>query len=86
MPIFERLRAQEQLPCAYPLHMGAGGTAIIRGGSKSTPLSPHAPYCHPPTHWVSCTMFNTNDMSIPIIWKWTSYYSVTSKIVQAAMK
>lgn len=53
MPIFERLRAQEQIPCAYPLHMGAGGTAFIRGGSRSTPLSPHAPHCHPSTHWVS---------------------------------
>lgn len=52
MPIFERLRAQEQIPCAYPLHMTAGGTAFIRG-SKSTPLSPHAPHCHPSTHWVS---------------------------------
>lgn len=54
MPIFERLRAQEQIPCVYPLHMGAGGTAFIRGGSsRSTPLSPHAPHCHPSTHWVS---------------------------------
>lgn len=53
MPIFERLRAQEQIPCAYPLHMGAGGTAFIRGGSRSTPLSPHAPHCHPSAHWVS---------------------------------
>lgn len=53
MPIFERLRAQEQIPCAYPLHMGAGGTAFIRGGTRSTPLSPHAPHCHPSTHWVS---------------------------------
>ncbi|XP_031629797.1 dystonin isoform X13 [Contarinia nasturtii] len=53
MPIFERLRAQEQIPCVYPLHMGAGGTAFIRGGSsRSTPLSPHAPHCHPSTHWV----------------------------------
>lgn len=53
MPIFERLRAQEQIPCVYPLHMGAGGTAFIRGGTRSTPLSPHAPHCHPSTHWVS---------------------------------
>lgn len=53
MPIFERLRAQEQIPCAYPLQMGAGGTAFIRGGTRSTPLSPHAPHCHPSTHWVS---------------------------------
>lgn len=58
MPIFERLRAQEQIPCAYPLHMGAGGTAFIRGGSRSTPLSPHAPHCHPSTHWVSCRVSN----------------------------
>lgn len=60
MPIFERLRAQEQIPCVYPLHMGAGGTAFIRGGSsRSTPLSPHAPHCHPSTHWVSliCPQF-----------------------------
>lgn len=53
MPIFERLRAQEQIPCAYPLQMGAGGTAFIRGGTRSTPLSPHAPHCHPSAHWVS---------------------------------
>lgn len=53
MPIFERLRQQEQIPCAFPLHMGAGGMAFIRGGSRSTPLSPHAPHCHPSTHWVS---------------------------------
>lgn len=57
MPIFERLRAQEQIPCAYPLHMGAGGTAFIRGGSRSMPLSPHAPHCHPSTHWVSFLNF-----------------------------
>lgn len=54
MPIFERLRQQEQLPCAYPLHMGAGGTVFIRSNnSKSVPLSPHAPHCHPASHWVS---------------------------------
>lgn len=54
MPIFERLRQQEQLPCAFPLHMGAGGTVFIRSkNSKSVPLSPHAPHCHPTAHWVS---------------------------------
>lgn len=54
MPIFERLRAQEQIPCAYPLHMGAGGTVFVRSNnSRSVPLSPHAPHCHPSTHWVS---------------------------------
>lgn len=53
MPIFEKLRQQEQIPCAYPLHMGAGGTAFLRGGSRSMPLSPHAPHCHPSSHWVS---------------------------------
>lgn len=58
MPIFERLRAQEQIPCAYPLHMGAGGTTFIRGGSRSMPLSPHAPHCHPSTHWVSYININ----------------------------
>ncbi|XP_055907401.1 dystonin isoform X24 [Eupeodes corollae] len=53
MPIFERLRAQEQIPCAYPLHMGAGGTVFVRSNnSRSVPLSPHAPHCHPSTHWV----------------------------------
>lgn len=53
MPIFEQLRAQGDLPCTYPLHMASHGTAFIRGGSRSTPLSPHAPHCHPSTHWVS---------------------------------
>ena len=53
MPIFEQLRAQGDLPCTYPLHMSSPGTAFIRGGSRSTPLSPHAPHCHPSTHWVS---------------------------------
>lgn len=56
MPIFERLRAQEQIPCAFPLHMGAGGTVYVRStnSSRSVPLSPHAPHsCHPATHWVS---------------------------------
>lgn len=53
MPIFERLRQQEQIPCAFPLHMGAGGTVFLRNTSRSTPLSPHVPHCHPPTHWVS---------------------------------
>lgn len=53
MPIFEQLRAQGDLPCTYPLHVTSHGTAFIRGGSRSTPLSPHAPHCHPATHWVS---------------------------------
>jgi hypothetical protein len=53
MPIFDALRAQGDLPCTYPLHMASHGTAFIRGGSRSTPLSPHAPHCHPSTHWVS---------------------------------
>ena len=53
MPIFEQLRAQGDLPCTYPLHVTSFGTAFIRGGSRSTPLSPHAPHCHPSTHWVS---------------------------------
>lgn len=53
MPIFEQLRAQGDLPCTYPLHVSSFGTAFIRGGSRSTPLSPHAPHCHPATHWVS---------------------------------
>ncbi|CRK91723.1 CLUMA_CG005357, isoform G [Clunio marinus] len=52
MPIFEQLRAQGDLPCTYPLHVSSFGTAFIRGGSRSTPLSPHAPHCHPSTHWV----------------------------------
>ena len=54
MPIFEALRAQGNLPCTYPLHVTSShGTAFIRGGSHSTPLSPHAPHCHPQMHWVS---------------------------------
>lgn len=53
MPIFEQLRAQGDLPCTYPLHVSSFGTAYIRGGSRSTPLSPHAPHCHPSAHWVS---------------------------------
>ncbi|KAJ6645292.1 Dystonin, partial [Pseudolycoriella hygida] len=65
MPIFERLRAQEQIPCAYPLHMGAGGTAFIRGGSRSMPLSPHAPHCHPATHWVRERSVRSVAMSRP---------------------
>lgn len=55
MPIFERIRAQGGLPISYPLHVTSGGTAFI-GGTRSTPLSPHAPHCHPSTHWVS--LFN----------------------------
>lgn len=57
MPIFERLRQQEQIPCAFPLHMGAGGTAFVRNTSRLVALSPHTPHCHPSTHWVSyCVM------------------------------
>jgi hypothetical protein len=56
MPIFEQLRAQGDLPCTYPLHVSSScGTAFIRG-SRSTPLSPHAPHCHPASHWVSCKL------------------------------
>lgn len=67
MPIFERLRQQHDLPCTYPLHVASssGGNTFLRGGffgsnsngyggtSRSTPLSPHAPHCHPSAHWVS---------------------------------
>lgn len=54
MPIFERIRAQEQVPCAFPIHMGAGGTVFVRcNSSRSVPLSPHVLHCHPTTHWVS---------------------------------
>ncbi|XP_065369766.1 uncharacterized protein shot isoform X4 [Calliphora vicina] len=53
MPIFERIRAQEQVPCAFPIHMGAGGTVFVRcNSSRSVPLSPHVLHCHPTTHWV----------------------------------
>uniref|UniRef100_A0A1I8MXB1 Dystonin n=2 Tax=Musca domestica TaxID=7370 RepID=A0A1I8MXB1_MUSDO len=53
MPIFERIRAQEQVPCAFPIHMGAGGTVFVRcNSSRSVPLSPHVMHCHPTTHWV----------------------------------
>lgn len=55
MPIFERIRAQGGLPISYPLHVTSGGTAFI-GGTRSTPLSPHAPHCHPSTHWVSLSL------------------------------
>lgn len=59
MPIFEQLRAQGNLPCTYPLHVTSSGTAFMRGtGSRSTPLSPHAPHCHPSTHWVSVPVFS----------------------------
>lgn len=54
MPIFERIRAQEQVPCAFPIHMGAGGTVFVRcNSSRSVPLSPHVMHCHPTTHLVS---------------------------------
>ncbi|KAL9876546.1 dystonin-like protein short stop isoform 18-T20 [Glossina fuscipes fuscipes] len=51
MPIFERIRAQEQVPCAFPIHMGAaGGTIFMRcNNSRSVPLSPHVIHCHPTT-------------------------------------
>ncbi|XP_023299117.2 dystonin isoform X47 [Lucilia cuprina] len=53
MPIFERIRAQEQVPCAFPIHMGAGGTVFVRcNSSRSVPLSPHVIHCHPTTQWV----------------------------------
>jgi len=54
MPIFEKIRAQDQVPCAFPIHMGAGGTVFVRcNTSRSVPLSPHVLHCHPTTHWVS---------------------------------
>lgn len=53
MPIFEQIRAQEQVPCAFPLHMGAGGTVFLRNTSRLVSLSPHTAHCHPSTHWVS---------------------------------
>lgn len=65
MPIFEQLRAQGDLPCTYPLHVSSSafGTAYIRGGSRSTPLSPHAPHCHPSVHWVSfSTVFESTSV------------------------
>lgn len=60
MPIFERIRAQGGLPISYPLHVTSGGTAFI-GGTRSTPLSPHAPHCHPSTHWVSFDSFLSSE-------------------------
>ncbi|XP_055390502.1 dystonin isoform X31 [Condylostylus longicornis] len=66
LPIFEKLRAQEQIPCAYPLHMGASGTMFVRNNnSKSVPLSPHAPHCHPSTHWVRERSTRSSGMSRP---------------------
>ncbi|XP_050095425.1 dystonin isoform X6 [Anopheles aquasalis] len=65
MPIFEQLRAQGNLPCTYPLHVTSSGTAFIRGGSRSTPLSPHAPHCHPSTHWVRERSAKSISMSRP---------------------
>uniref|UniRef100_A0A1A9WHW1 Dystonin n=1 Tax=Glossina brevipalpis TaxID=37001 RepID=A0A1A9WHW1_9MUSC len=61
MPIFERIRAQEQVPCAFPIHMGAaGGTVFMRcNNSRSVPLSPHVIHCHPTTHWVTYTSVRT---------------------------
>lgn len=57
MPIFERLRAQGDLPCTYPLHVGSHGTSsFLSGGYRPhpIPLSPHSPHCHQPTaQWVS---------------------------------
>ncbi|XP_067629140.1 microtubule-actin cross-linking factor 1 isoform X10 [Eurosta solidaginis] len=53
MPIFERIRTQEQVPCAFPIHMGSGGTVFVRcNNTRSLPLSPHVLHCHPTTHWV----------------------------------
>ncbi|XP_055530762.1 dystonin isoform X46 [Wyeomyia smithii] len=65
MPIFEQLRAQGNLPCTYPLHVTSSGTAFMRGGSRSTPLSPHAPHCHPSTHWVRERSSKSISMSRP---------------------
>ncbi|XP_020715273.1 microtubule-actin cross-linking factor 1 isoform X6 [Ceratitis capitata] len=53
MPIFERIRTQEQVPCAFPIHMGSGGTVFVRcNNSRSLPQNPHVLHCHPTTHWV----------------------------------
>lgn len=62
MPIFERLRQQEQIPCAFPMHMGAGGTAFFRNTTRLVSLSPHTPHCHPSTHWVSLTKHVISDL------------------------
>lgn len=66
MPIFEKIRAQDQVPCAFPIHMGAGGTVFVRcNTSRSVPLSPHVLHCHPTTHWVSRTRPEEADGSKP---------------------
>lgn len=62
MPIFEKIRAQDQVPCAFPIHMGAGGTVFVRcNTSRSVPLSPHVLHCHPTTHWVSSQAAGAED-------------------------
>ncbi|XP_037953232.1 uncharacterized protein LOC119683566 isoform X20 [Teleopsis dalmanni] len=66
MPIFERIRAQEQVPCAFPIHMGAGGTVFVRcNSSRSVPLSPHVLHCHPTNHWVRERSVRSIPMSRP---------------------
>ncbi|XP_017464287.1 PREDICTED: dystonin isoform X11 [Rhagoletis zephyria] len=66
MPIFERIRTQEQVPCAFPIHMGAGGTVFVRcHNSRSLPLSPHVLHCHPTTHWVRERSVRSIPMSRP---------------------
>ncbi|XP_054739775.1 dystonin isoform X10 [Anastrepha obliqua] len=66
MPIFERIRTQEQVPCAFPIHMGAGGTVFVRcNNSRSLPLSPHVLHCHPTTHWVRERSVRSIPMSRP---------------------
>ncbi|XP_043643826.1 dystonin isoform X23 [Drosophila teissieri] len=66
MPIFEKIRAQDQVPCAFPIHMGAGGTVFVRcNTSRSVPLSPHVLHCHPTTHWVRERSVRSIPMSRP---------------------
>ncbi|XP_064538228.1 dystonin isoform X30 [Drosophila montana] len=66
MPIFEKIRAQDQVPCAFPIHMGAGGTVFVRcNASRSVPLSPHVLHCHPTTHWVRERSVRSIPMSRP---------------------
>lgn len=68
MPIFERIRAQEQVPCAFPIHMGAGGTVFVRcNSSRSVPLSPHVMHCHPTTHLVSFDYYGSKYPSTNLI-------------------
>ncbi|XP_050322444.1 dystonin isoform X16 [Bactrocera neohumeralis] len=66
MPIFERIRTQEQVPCAFPIHMGSGGTVFVRcNNSRTLPLNPHVLHCHPTTHWVRERSVRSIPMSRP---------------------